>query len=73
MLKITKIEVETLENAGCNNGNYPEYTLYFENGKTYTGITCRCHAGCSGTDNIRNIKVGMEFADFEEIDEFVQQ
>lgn len=68
MIKIRRIEVEDLENAGCNNGNYPEYTVYFDNGEKYNGVTCRCGAGCSGMDRICKLRNGM---DFESMDDFV--
>lgn len=70
-MKIIRIEVEELENAGCNNGNYPEYVAYFDNGEKYTGVTCRCGAGCSGTDCIRDLVIGMEFDSIEDFEEYV--
>lgn len=46
------IKIENLHRAGCNNGNYPQYEIW-ENGKlVYSGFTCRCENGCSGTDSI---------------------
>lgn len=72
MLKIIKIEIEEIENPGCNNGNYPEYTIYFDNGEKYSGVTCRCGAGCSGTDCIRDLEVGMEFDSIEDFEEFIE-
>lgn len=31
MIKIKEIEIQALENAGCNNGNYPEVRVTFDN------------------------------------------
>lgn len=70
-MKIIKIKVEEMNNAGCTNGNYPEYTVCFDNGEKYTGVTCRCGSGCSGTDCIRNIKVGMEFDFIGDYEKFI--
>ena len=70
MIKILNVEVEDLENAGCNNGNYPRYVItYDNNGKTETieGITCRCRKGCSNTDCIEGIEVGNTYENEEEI------
>ena len=72
MLKIIRIEVEEIENAGCNNGNYPGYTVYFDNGEKYTGVTCRCGAGCNGTDSICDLEIGMEFDSIEDFEEFIE-
>ena len=71
MLVIKSIEIEEIENAGCNNGNYPEYTVYFSNGEKYTSITCRCLKGCSGTDRIIGLKPGMCFASIEDFEDFI--
>ena len=50
--------IEELENAGCNNGNYPKYEIQNEKGETIKkGITCNCHKGCSNTDNVSYIKM----------------
>lgn len=70
MIKILNVEIEDLENAGCNNGNYPHYKItYDNNGKTATieGITCRCHKGCSNTDCIEGITVGDTYENEEEL------
>jgi hypothetical protein len=45
------LEIEELENAGCNNGNYPSYTVKDQNGTIVAqGVSCRCGRGCSETD-----------------------
>ena len=48
---VKKIIIENIE-AGCNNGNYPLYKIEFTNNEVIRGKTCRCHRGCSNTDNI---------------------
>ena len=64
-MKVIKIEFEQMDNAGCNNGNYPEYTVSFDDGTGYTGITCRCGRGCHGLDRIPEInQVFMNISDF---------
>ena len=72
MLVIKSIEIMELENAGCNNGNYPEYTVFFTNGEKYTGMTCRCLSGCSGTDCIRDLETGMGFDSIEDFENFIE-
>ena len=72
MLVIKSIEIMELENAGCNNGNYPEYTVYFTKGEKYTGRTCRCLSGCSGTDCIRDLETGMSFDSIEDFENFIE-
>lgn len=32
MIKVLDIDVEDIENAGCNNGNYPLVTVITDNG-----------------------------------------
>lgn len=64
MIKILEINVEDLENAGCDNGVYPKFLMKYEdNGKIdyYEGITCRCHHGCCGTEALP--EVGQTFED----------
>ena len=52
-IKILNLEIEDLENAGCNNGNYPTWTgTSAETGQKISGVTCRCGSGCSNTDRI---------------------
>ena len=65
MIKIKKIEIEALENAGCNNGNCPSVEITFDNGKFYHDITCRCHRGCANTLCVENFVDGDEFQDYE--------
>ena len=71
MLKIMDIEMLELENGepGCNNGNYPGYTVTFDDGTTYEGTTCACGMGCSGTDCIAHLRIGSTF---EDMDEFIE-
>lgn len=71
-MKIANIVFEELENAGCNNGNYPEYTVTFDNGMEYTGLTCRCGCGCSGTNRTRGLKIGMDFDSLEDFEDFIE-
>ena len=72
MLVIKSIEIMELENAGCNNGNYPEYTVYFTNGENYTGLTCRCLSGCSRTECILDLETGMVFDTIEDFENFIE-
>lgn len=65
-IKILGIVVEDLDNAGCNNGNYPYVTIKTNRGDWH-GDTCNCGRGCSGTWNINNLEVGMEFANDNEL------
>lgn len=65
-MKITSIEFERAENAGCNNGKYIPYTVKFDDGTVYEGETCRCHCGCSGSDRTDFLQVGMEFCDLDD-------
>ena len=55
MKKNINFEQEEMENAGCNNGNYPAWTGVTEDGKKIGGISCRCCAGCSNTDRFKVI------------------
>ena len=54
MKKKFEVIVEALQDAGCNNGRYPEYRVFrVGDGKAVAaGITCRCGRGCSGTDDL---------------------
>lgn len=69
-MKIINIERLELENGepGCNNGNYPEYVITFDDGTTCEGTTCACGMGCSGTDCIGHLRIGYTF---EDMDEFI--
>lgn len=53
-IKISNLEIEKLENPGCNNGNYSAWQGIDESGKVIGGITCRCLNGCSNTDRLEN-------------------
>lgn len=65
-IRILEINVEDMDNAGCNNGNYPSVTIKTNHGDWH-GDTCNCERGCSGTWNISNLEVGMEFANDDEL------
>ena len=52
MLKVKSIRVEELYNGGCNNGNYPRYTIILDNDLQVMGMTCNCSRGCSNTDRL---------------------
>ena len=69
-MKVTNIIIEELKNAGCNNGQYPEYTVTFDTGETYSGITCNCGNGCSGTDRLP--KIGQQFQSYEDWREYAE-
>ena len=74
MVKILKVEVQDLEDAGCDNGNYPEYRMTIDiDGKIdhIEGNTCRCHHGCSGTDALP--EVGQEFEDVSDLIGFMRE
>ncbi len=51
-IEIFNLEIERLENPGCNNGNYPRWRGQDEHGNNIGGVTCRCTRGCSGTDRL---------------------
>lgn len=59
MKKIISVEIENIDNPGCNNGNYPEMVVTAEDGRVYHGMTCRCGNGCSDTDRVPEI--GADF------------
>lgn len=51
------LAVDHLDNAGCNNGNYPSYEIVDSNGNVVGGgITCRCGRGCSNTDDVSELE-----------------
>jgi hypothetical protein len=52
MKKKFEVIVEALEDAGCNNGRYPEYRVMVDGKVVAAGVTCRCGRGCSGTDDL---------------------
>lgn len=49
LVQVESLEIENLENAGCNNGNYPLFTAKTVDGEIIHGMTCSCGAGCSNT------------------------
>ena len=50
--KKIRIEKDNIQNAGCNNGNYPSYAMYLGSMKIKSGTTCGCGRGCANTDSI---------------------
>lgn len=70
MIKINYVEIEQIENAGCNNGNYPMVNIYLDNGDIIKGQTCRCMAGCANT--FRLPTKGSEFVNEEELWNFLE-
>ena len=64
LMRFVKIEVEDIENPGCNNGNYPDFVATLEDGNTVSGTTCRCGNGCSNTTPIP--KIGEEYNEWKE-------
>ena len=65
MIKVASVYVEEMENAGCNNGNYPHVQIELSNGETLRGYTCRCGRGCSETWNLPD--VGAQFGSMDEL------
>ncbi len=54
-MRILNLTFESIENAGCNNGNYPAWSgIDADTGKVVSGITCNCLAGCAGTDRLES-------------------
>ncbi|WP_054697719.1 hypothetical protein [Syntrophomonas palmitatica] len=54
-MKIINLEIMSIENPGCNNGNYPPWIgVKAETGEVVTGQTCNCLAGCSGQDRLED-------------------
>ena len=50
MKKVISVSIERLDNAGCNNGNYPHAEITLSNGESFTIQVCSCGHGCSNTD-----------------------
>lgn len=50
-VEIHNLEVEEIENPGCNNGNYPTWTGTVL-GTPWHGQTCNCRQGCNGLDHL---------------------
>lgn len=67
MIKIKNIFVEDLDNAGCNNGNYPDVAIELDNGEKLEAVTCRCGNGCSNTANINAVEIGDCFDSVDEL------
>ena len=70
MKEISNFKIETLENPGCNNGNYTRWTGTVD-GQEAHGQTCRCRKGCAGTDELieRDGKVYLNLSDESRQDE----
>ena len=60
MITVKDIIIQELDNAGCNNGQYPKVHVTTSEG-FIRGYTCRCGKGCSGTWNINRIAIGDTF------------
>ena len=69
MLKVKDIIIERVDNAGCNNGNYPKVSIVLGSGETLTGRTCNCNRGCSGTWCLP--RIGCVFADMDDLHEYL--
>ena len=69
MITVKSVEVENLENAGCNNGNYPKMIVYFYSGSKYIGQTCNCGKGCNGNDRCPSIN--MRFNNMEDFINYI--
>jgi hypothetical protein len=50
------VKIESIENQGCNNGNYP--AIYNKKTGEYLGNTCRCGRGCSDTEKLYSSEGG---------------
>ncbi len=69
MLTVKDCVLHGGENIGCNNGNLQNYTLYFEEGGTFSGTTCRCGNGCHGADRVP--EMGMKFQTMEDLKNYI--
>ena len=74
MIKIIDIQVEDMDNAGCNNGNYPTARIVYTGGKiapvmTMEVQTCGCHKGCHGLACLPTI--GQTFKSFKDLNDWV--
>ena len=58
---IKEVFVDSLPDAGCDNGNYPAFTAVDTAGREITGQTCRCRKGCSGTTAILTDRNGRQY------------
>lgn len=68
-VKVKKVSVEHLKDAGCDNGNYPECTILLDNGYVIHDVTCRCGCGCSGMARLP--EVGQRFKSIEHVKKFM--
>ena len=58
-VRVTRLEIEEIDDPGCNNGHYPAYKLtyvYKGNEHEISGSTCRCRKGCSNTDCVADLE-----------------
>ena len=67
---IIDVDVEELDNAGCNNGNYPDVAITLSDGSVLHGKTCNCGRGCSNTWRIPD--VGMKFVNKEGLLDYME-
>ena len=65
MLTVINIQFKYPDNAGCNNGNYGDFTLMLDNNMIIKGDCCACLNGCSNTE--RPPSVGMTFKDEKDL------
>lgn len=70
MMRVVDVWVESIEDAGCTNGNYPAYEVTFNTGDVCCGTTCRCGNGCSGTDRLP--VMGQIFRDWDALTEYLE-
>ena len=71
MLTVKSIGIEKLDQAGCNNGNYPAYTIELSDGIIISGLTCRCQSGCSNTDKLPPIN--SKFNDLDDLMRYMKE
>ena len=69
--KITIIDIEENEDLS-RDVEHPGYTITFDDGSTYSGVTCACGEGCDGTDDISYFKIGDEFNSFEDFKSYIE-
>lgn len=62
-MKKIYVEIQYLENEGCNNGNYPK--IFNKETGECIGNTCKCGKGCSNTTRV----IPDEKGDFYVIEE----
>lgn len=55
MVELHDVEIEDMQNTGCNNGQYPAFTARLADGTKISGTVCGCRRGCSNTDRLEYI------------------